>query len=280
VGELDGAANPAQPSAADLWSEALKLQHEGKIEFRKDRSKEVGCVTGDFAARLHCFRKATDYIAARPSLIGVIRNCVVRSISGCITLHGDDPSGYQKAFQQFEDYCTTQILNDGGEKMLKELKPRGIPCLGLYEIALEFILFDSLDDLASPPQAVIKILHNTWLPMSMRNRGLKGVVWAAISSRRAMTTKGSFGEAFYDLCKYMSPSLACGMLKVGDQDFVEAMNTFQCLVMEWLCVCFAIPGTMSHMTEELYAEKVMEKVRIYAPRILEAIANAIRLRDA
>lgn len=94
------------------------------------------------------------------------------------------------------------------------------------------------------------------------------------------TTKGSFGEAFYDLCKYMSPSLACGMLKVGDQDFVEAMNTFQCLVMEWLCVCFAIPGTMSHMTEELYAEKVMEKVRIYAPRILEAIANAIRLRDA
>ena len=236
-------------------------------------------VTGDFAARLHCFRQSINYIAARPSQISVIRNCVTRAISGCITLHGDDPAGFKAAMQRFEEYCTTQILSDGGEKMLEELKPKNIPCIGVYELALEFILFDSLDDLAAPPQAVVSILHNTWVPMSMRNRGLKGVVWAAIASRRALTAKGSFCEAFYDLCKSMSPTLACGMLKVGDKDFVNAMDEFQRMTMEWICVCFAIPGTIPNMTEELYAEKIMEKVRIYAPRILETIATAIRLRD-
>jgi len=106
------------------------------------------------------------------------------------------------------------------------------------------------------------------------------VIWAALASRRALTAKNTFQRAFYDLCNHMSPCLACGMLGVGEKDFLDSVATFKELTMEWLCVTFAIPGTMSHMTEEMYAEKIMEKVRIYAPRILEAIATAVRNRDA
>ena len=52
-----------------------------------------------------------------------------------------------------------------------------VVCMNIYDIALDFLLLDAFDDLASPPSAMLSVIQNGWISdgikQSVRNNNNK-----------------------------------------------------------------------------------------------------------
>jgi hypothetical protein len=71
-------------------------------------------------------------------------------------MDNEDPQPFVQSVQQMEAFCRAEAARDGGESIFAEVAARGIPQMSLYDTAFEFVVFDCLDDLKSPPQARVE----------------------------------------------------------------------------------------------------------------------------
>ena len=54
------------------------------------------------------------------------------------------------------------------ECVRRDLLDRGVRSLNMYDLLIDFLLMDALDDLAHPPRSVLAILQNRWLSRSFK----------------------------------------------------------------------------------------------------------------
>lgn len=84
-------------------------------------------------------------------------------------------SRFVSAVEKMERFIAKQMSLDGGVCLMKELGVKGVKEFTLFDIVLDFMLFDSFDDLKCPPQAVLNALQTTWVPSSVRKRVLHSI---------------------------------------------------------------------------------------------------------
>jgi hypothetical protein len=265
----------------DMWTTALRLEAAGKIKYRKDRSTECGVTTGDFGARVHCYRQAMGILAANEEYLGALKQMYYKAMEGVFVLNGfgDDPQKLVEATETLIEFIRSEMVRDGGMDVKDEVAQRNIPELTMYDLCWEFVLFDSMDDMKNPPKTVTAVLQNSWVPQAVRARALRGVLWTALTSKRSVLNKRTFAYHFYGLCSHISPPLAAGMLGVGNQDFTACIENFTAITLGWIKQCFAIPGTVENLTPEVYADMIIAIARVDALKVLEPLAEAIRKLD-
>jgi hypothetical protein len=261
----------------DLWKRAMSLAADGKIKVRKVRLEYTGCKNEtDYAAHVYCFREALRVIGLSEVKRNVIREPFMRIVTGMLIRGNNDPAEFVAAVEKMERYVAKQMSLDACVSMMKELSVKGVKEYNLYDIVLDFMLFDSFDDLKCPPQAVTDALQSRWVPSAVRVRGLRAAVWAVTRSRRSMMPEGSFMQHFYDIAIALAPTLAGGMLSLGDQEFVDLCKGFKAMILEYIGACFAIAHTEANLTAESYSEKILEKTRLYTPRAIQMVHKAMK----
>eukprot|EP00039_Didymoeca_costata_P026051 m.14809 g.14809 ORF g.14809 m.14809 type:complete len:422 (-) comp5211_c0_seq1:164-1429(-) len=273
----DLSLSPSGSKQISMWEEAMKRAKEGKIPIRKFRLQYTGAKDEtDYAARVYCFRSALAHLGKSEAKRNAIRDPFMRIVTGILIKGDADPNLFVSAVEKMERFIAKQMSLDGGVCLMKELGVKGVKEFTLFDIVLDFMLFDSFDDLKCPPQAVLNALQTTWVPSSVRKRGLRGAVWACARSRRSMMPVDSFMQNFYDIAITVAPTLACGLLSVGDPEFVDLCKGFKSLMLEYIHDCFAIPGKDLRLSAEDYADKILEKTRLYSPRAIQMVSKAMK----
>ena len=261
----------------DLWAHAQELAAAGRVVLRHpDRTAYVGGSAGpDHAARVHCFREASALIMQRPEQRKLIEGFASRILCGIIIKGGGQPEKYTEAMARLTGFFDEAQAADGLASVSEEILALGVPFVTLYDVVFDFLLFDALEMLEDPPSAVLSVVQNGWIPSSVRLVSLKSAVWAAIKARKAVFPATSFMRQMYEVNETYLPTLACGLLGVGDAKFVALADGFIALVKEWMTALFAIPGTVPNMTAEEYASKILETTTRMAPRGIDLVSSSL-----
>ena len=158
---------PPTPRTQPMWEAALQDAAAGNVRVRKCRAKQCGVIPGDtFLARVACFRLAGDELLKNTAHRQTLKQAFKAACATILTEGGADPSGCMAAIDRLESFIVAEYERDGGERLLKEMVARGIPEISVYDLALEFFLFDCFDVMDNPPQVVAAACNNTWIPLS------------------------------------------------------------------------------------------------------------------
>ena len=100
---------------------------------------------------------------------------------------GEDPSAFAAAFDDMLAFLQRTLRDPAKFASIEaELADRRVVCLSYFDVVIDFILLDAFDDLKvatswlsfyqllmsdgaqSPPQAVLNVLQNKWIPKALK----------------------------------------------------------------------------------------------------------------
>ena len=174
-----------------------------------------------------------------------------------------DVDGFEKAYDELLSYCSVPEHID---QVKEELITRGVPHFGFYDVVLDFILMDALDELDETPQSVHTALASTWLPESLKKNALSAAISTAIRAKRARMKFGDgFMSRYYALSDFLSLPLAWAILGPASP-LQDKLANFQKLVAQYMRECFssefvnfnsesAITRTLGNLTDK-YIEQL------------------------
>lgn len=131
-----------------------------------------------------------------------------------------------------------------------------------YDLLFDYALFEIFDMVTNPPKAVMNALQSSWVPTAVRNRGIRSLSWTMLRAIRAVTPSNTFHSYFYALVHQALPSFTIGLLGIGTPGHNDLCRGTQMLMMQCTKDCFQIPGSVPHLTTELYAKKMLEVARM------------------
>ncbi len=102
-----------------------------------------------------------------------------------------DPKDFHSAFDSLVDFLLSSDDADhsGGSRpdLGVELEPKGVCCPdNFYDVALDYIVIDSFEDLESPPSSVLAVLRNRWLSDGFKESALNTACWGVLQAKRRM----------------------------------------------------------------------------------------------
>jgi hypothetical protein len=267
-----------------MWENALQDAAAGKVLVRKNRAAQCGLVVTtpastaatpastaatpastaandvDFLARVQCFREAGARILQNKEQRAVLKTAF-KSIVACVLVEGGaDPTMCLDAIDGMEEYVLAEMENDGGAKLLAEMQARGIPVLSLYDLGLEFFLFDCFDLMENPPRSVTMVTGNRWIAQSARQYATRNAIKLVMEQRIKNCADGTFLKVFYSIVVQLNPLLISGLLGAADTEYVALCRTFKMATSAWVAESFAILGQSDADTLDphLYAEKIVQ----------------------
>lgn len=260
----------------DMWEEAMVLARGNKIVVRKMRLKYTGCKDDiEFLARMHCCRQGLDAVLKDETMRDELQVPFLHVVDGLLIRGGVNPKETRENLNNLERFLMGEAKRDNMAAVTEEIIGRGIPIMGFYDVAFDYLLFDAWDVTDSPPAAVTYTLQNSWVPVSARSRMLKSTVWGIVQARIALFKEHTFMKHFYRCMSSLVPALACGMLHIGDEGFVRLCNDFRALLVEWMSRVFAIPSHVPNLSPELYAVKIVEITKRLTPQANAMVARAL-----
>jgi len=96
---------------------------------------------------------------------------------------GRDPHDFLTSFDNMIVYLDSA---ENVELISKELEPRGVKVNNFYDVALDYLLIDSFEDLESPPSSVLAVMRNRWLSDGFKESALSTAVWGVLQAKRRM----------------------------------------------------------------------------------------------
>ncbi|ETE64014.1 Protein FAM73B, partial [Ophiophagus hannah] len=158
---------PYQPSRPVVaYEEALQLVKDGLVLCRTFRTELLGCYSDDdFLAKLHCIRQAFKELLVVDNNQTFFGEVGKRMVMGLMTKAEKNTKGFLESYGEMLHYTLRQ---ETWPTTQKELEGRGVVCMNFFDIALDFILMDALEDLENPPSSVVAILRNRWLSDSFK----------------------------------------------------------------------------------------------------------------
>merc|ERR1719264_113867 len=133
-----------------------------------------------------------------------------------------DPKEFLVAFEDMLEFC----MEDGVEKQMEEeLRSRNVRCINFYDVALDYILIDSFEDLESPPSSVLAVMKNRWLSNGFKETALQTAIWSVLKAkRRLLRYPDGFKALFYTISEILLPCLAWGFF--GPDEELNQLMTF------------------------------------------------------
>eukprot|EP00079_Xenopus_tropicalis_P023607 XP_012816054.1 PREDICTED: mitoguardin-1 isoform X1 [Xenopus tropicalis] len=194
-----------------LYEEAMQLVEEGKVHCRVLRTEMLECLgDSDFLAKLHCIRQAFQEIFLqrenRIFLMGTGR----KLLSTLIVKARKNPKKFEDAY--FEMMCFLE-QSESWDTAEIELFSRGVKCINFYDIVLDFIVMDSLEDLENPPLSIQNVVRNRWLNSSFKETAVTSSCWSVLKQKKQqIKVANGFFANFYTVCEQLCPVLAWGFL--------------------------------------------------------------------
>ncbi|KAG8141968.1 hypothetical protein E2320_006611 [Naja naja] len=200
----------------------------------------LGCYSDDdFLAKLHCIRQAFKELLVVDNNQTFFGEVGKRMVMGLMTKAEKNTKGFLESYGEMLHYTLRQ---ETWPTTQKELEGRGVVCMNFFDIALDFILMDALEDLENPPSSVVAILRNRWLSDSFKE-----------------TVPDGFISHFYSVSEHVSPVLAFGFLG-PKQQLCEVCSFFKHQILQYLKDMFDL-DIVRYTTVTLLAEDILHLSR-------------------
>lgn len=179
---------------------------------RTDRTEQMFCDSQDeFLAKVSCLRNAfQDIIYDNDNSYFFIESGkeILRRIFP--TNASNDLENCLQAYDKLLDFVADETNH---EDIQREISLRRIPVLSFYDLVIDYIILESLDDLENPPAMVSSIVSNTWVSSSFRQSACQKAVSTALKYKRSqLKIHDGFFAHFYSVLDFLSPTLAWGFL--------------------------------------------------------------------
>lgn len=184
---------------------------------RNDRTFQVFCESQEeFLAKVSCLRLAFRRILEESENCQFFINGGREILEIFLDYSPDDMRKCLSAYDELLEFVSDENNHD---RIASEISERRIPELSFYDLVIDYIILESLDDLDSPPEIVKSIVSNKWVTSRFRQYSCQSAVTAALSlKRKALTHPDGFFAHFYSVLYYLSPTLAWGFLGVHRRD--------------------------------------------------------------
>ncbi|KAL3989822.1 hypothetical protein ACH3XW_29175 [Acanthocheilonema viteae] len=197
--------------ALHFYQKGVAAAKAGEVNCRKIRTEFCCCEDDDdFKAKVWCIRQAFAEILLDEHNRVWLSQAGRQLIADLLRHASKDPSPFYLAYDAMVEYLNeTQHL----EIVDRELKQRGVPELGFWDVVLDYILIDAFEDLSRPPSAVLAVTKNMFLNQAMKESTLVTVIWSILKAKRArLAIANGFVSHFYDISEAASPSITLGFL--------------------------------------------------------------------
>lgn len=189
---------------------------------RTDRTDQLFCESRqEFLAKVACLRLAFQQIVHNPN------NCNFFVDGGkeiLTTFLSHSEHDLEKCLEAYEALLKFVADIDNHDLILSEINNRSIPLLSFYDLVVDYIILESLDDLNNPPAVVTSLLSNTWVSSKFRQSACQSAVSRALKYKRSqLKSPDGFFAHFYSVLDYLSPTLAWGFLG-SDEDLKLKCN--------------------------------------------------------
>lgn len=178
---------------------------------RSDRTEQMFCESQEeFLAKVSCLRNAFQ------DIIYDNENCFFFINSGKEILEfflAHSQTDLVKCLAAYDDLLDYVADESNHEGIQLEISTRRIPMLSFYDLVIDYIILESLDDLDSPPAMVSSIVSNTWVSSKFRQSACQSAVSTALKYKRSqLKSPTGFFAHFYSVLDHLSPTLAWGFL--------------------------------------------------------------------
>lgn len=178
---------------------------------RTDRTVQLLCESKEeFLAKVSCLRYAfQDILYER-------KNCCFFIDSGkeiLKVLLSNSPDDLNECLNAYDELVNYVADERNHEAISNEISLRRIPTLSFYDLVIDYIILESLDDLESPPAVVSSIVSNSWVSSKFRQSACQSAVTTALKYKRSqLKSSNGFFAHFYSVLDSLSPTLAWGFL--------------------------------------------------------------------
>ena len=224
----------------------------GRVSYRVSRCELLQCQSEeDFAAKVHVIRLGFDRLlqdtCKRQWLIGEGRELLGGFLRKC----DKDYIGFYKAYDELVRFVSVEA---NWPRIRDELATRDVAHVNFYDMALDFLLMDSFDDLEAPPSAITAVMQNSWLSQSFKETALSTAVWSVLKAKRKLLKyPDGFITRFYSITEYLVPSLVWGFFGT-DAAMTRSCNSFKDLFVEYMRRLFDAEHTRYTSLDELAAD--------------------------
>uniref|UniRef100_A0A8C5Q0H2 Mitoguardin 1 n=1 Tax=Leptobrachium leishanense TaxID=445787 RepID=A0A8C5Q0H2_9ANUR len=194
-----------------LYEEAMHLAEEERIYCRALRTEMLECLSDtDFLAKLHCIRQAFEVIISQSDNKIFLKEVGKKVLSALIVKARKNPERFEDVYDQMMSYLEqSETCLD----MELELFSRGVKNMNFYDIFLDFILLDALEDLENPPLSIQNVVKNRWLNSAFKETAVTSSCYSVLKQKKQkMKCHDGFFSHFYAICEQISPVLAWGFL--------------------------------------------------------------------
>lgn len=183
---------------------------------RTDRTIQLFCDSQeDFLAKVSCLRNAFQDIIYDNDNCYFFINSGREILKTFLTHSPNDLDNCLEAYDKLLDYVSDESNH---EDIQREIGLRKIPVLSFYDLVVDYIILESLDDLENPPAVVSSIVSNTWVSSKFRQSACQSAVSTALKYKRSqLKFPDGFFAHFYHVLDSLSPTLAWGFLG-SDED--------------------------------------------------------------
>lgn len=183
---------------------------------RTNRTEQLLCESQDeFLAKVSCLRNAFQDIIYDNENCFFFINSGKEILKFFLSHSQTDLADCLSAYDKLLDYVADESNHESIEQ---EISSRKIPILSFYDLVIDYIILESLDDLDSPPAMVSSIMSNTWVSSKFRQSACQSAVSTALRYKRSqLKSQSGFFAHFYSVLDHLSPTLAWGFLG-SDED--------------------------------------------------------------
>ena len=174
-----------------------------------------------------------------------------------------DPKDFQTAFDEMLEYLDGP--DENMEQMAEELQSRNVKCTNFYDVALDYILIDSFEDLEAPPSSVLAVMKNRWLSNGFKETALQTAIWSVLTAkRRLLLYPNGYKSLFYSVSEILLPCLAWGFFG-PDEELNQLMIFFKEQVLNFIHDLYSFQH-VRYSTVEILAQDIMilAKTRVEA----------------
>jgi len=253
----------------ELYEQAVNHLEKSGIPCRMIRTDFVGVESdAEYLAKLHCLRLGFKRIMENPEYKSWWEDTGRSVISGLIIKSQKDPKDYVCAYDDLLEF-----LNGPEENMTmmaEELKSRNVKITNFYDVAFDYILIDSFEDLETPPSSVVAVMKNRWLSNGFKEGALQTAVWSIIAAkRRLLKNTSGFKAKFYNMSEVLLPILAWGFFG-PDEEINNVMNFFKEQVLSFIRDLYDFDH-IRYSSVEILSEDVMNLARSRVDATLEHV---------
>ncbi|KAM5147957.1 mitoguardin 1 [Mantella aurantiaca] len=259
-----------------LYEEAMCLAEEGGIPCRALRTELLECGgDSDFLAKLHCIRQAFQMMLSKTINRKYLVEAGRKILSTLIIRAKKNPKKFEDSYDEmmhFLEQPETWVHTE------MELFSRGVRDMNFYDVFLDFIVIDSLEDLENPPLSIQNVVKNRWLNSSFKETAVTSSCWSVLKQKKQqIKVPEGFFSHFYAVCEHICPVLAWGFL--GPRNSLNDLCCFyKVQVLHFLKDIFDLEK-VSYSSVECLSEDILQCLK-HRMELLEAYLGRDSLKPS